>query len=155
MRSIVISVVLFSMIGALAQTAYPPAMLGSWKLNVETAQYSPGPAPRSRMIIFTAHDQGITRTGKAVAADGAVTNPTYSANFDGKDYPISGVPGGETISLKRIDANTFDSTVKKGGNVTSVSRHVISKDGQTLTVTVTGTTADGKPLKNFGVFERQ
>ena len=45
--------------------------------------------------------------------------------------------------------------MKKGGKVVSTARRVVAKDGKTLTLTITGTNADGKPMKNVAVYERQ
>jgi len=41
----------------------------------------------------------------------------YTANFDGKDYPLAGVPNADTVSLKRIDTRTTERTDKKDGKV--------------------------------------
>ena len=46
-------------------------------------------------------------------------------------------------------------TGKLKGKVMTTSRIVISADGKTRTVTVTGTTVDGKPLKNVLVYDKQ
>jgi len=39
-----------------------------------------------------------------VAPDGTSTTTVYTANFDGKDYPLTGSPIADMVSLKRIDA---------------------------------------------------
>lgn len=53
-------------------------------------------------------------------------SPTsYTANYDGKDNPVSGTgaPGGaDTIALKRIDSNTVEATWKKVGKIVMTSR---------------------------------
>ena len=61
----------------------------------------------------------------------------------------------DSIMVKRIDANTTESTQKKGSKVVVHTRRVISKDGKTMTATVTGTNADGKAYKNVELFNKQ
>jgi hypothetical protein len=60
---------------------------------------------------------------------------SYSAKFDGKDYPVEGDPGHTMVSLKRIDASTVIETDKRGGKVTDEIRLAASKDGKTVEVT--------------------
>ena len=58
-------------------------------------------------------------TAEFVNADGTRTTVQYTeANFDGKDYPLTGSQfGADTVSLKRIDRRTTERTDKKGGKV--------------------------------------
>jgi len=62
----------------------------------------------------------------------APTGETYTAKFDGADYPVKNSYGFDAVSLKRIDANTFEETDKRGGKVTDVSRITVA--GKTLKV---------------------
>jgi hypothetical protein len=39
----------------------------------------------------------------------------YTANYDGKDYPVTGNPDWDMVSLKRINANTVEFTRKRAG----------------------------------------
>ncbi len=49
--------------------------------------------------------------------DGNSPHVQYDAKFDGKDYPVTGLPYADTVSVKRIDAKTVQSALKKGGQV--------------------------------------
>jgi hypothetical protein len=60
---------------------------------------------------------------------------SYSAKFDGKEYPVEGDPGHTMVSLKRIDANTVLETDKRAGRVTDEVRLAAAKDGKTLEMT--------------------
>jgi hypothetical protein len=82
-------------------------------------------------------------------------NYSFTFNYDGKEYPVTGAPF-DTVSSKRIDANTTSfETRKTGGKYHSTGRTVISKDGKTLTQTSTGTDADGKAVTQTLVFDKQ
>lgn len=60
------------------------------------------------------------------------TGDSYTAKFDGKDYPYKGDPGTTSVSLRKIDANTIEETDKRDGKVISVSRMTVSPDGRTM-----------------------
>ena len=79
---------------------------------------------------------------------------TYTANFDGKDYPVIGSNNADTVALKRVDAHTVEQTSKKGGKVTVTSNWVISGDGKTLTMTSKGTRANGESFSAATVWEK-
>jgi hypothetical protein len=130
--------------------------IGTWKLNVAKSKYDPGPAPQSQTLTVEASGKGEKVTSEVVASDGKRTTTTYTANFDGKDYPLTGSTlGADKVSLKRIDARTTERTDKKDGKVITTIRRVVSVDGKTMNVTVKGTNAEGKPVNNIVVFEKQ
>lgn len=137
----------------LAQT---DSTIGTWRLNVAKSKYQPGPAAVSETRIYeAAPGGGIKATFNRVEAGGMKRTITYTAMYDGKDYPYMGSPDSDMISLKRIDANTVEAIQKKGGKVSLTTRAVISPDGKTRTLTTTGTNAQGQKVNNVLVFERQ
>jgi hypothetical protein len=62
---------------------------------------------------------------------------SYTAKFDGKDYPYKGDPGITSVSLKKIDANTIEETDKRNGKVTAVVHMTVSGDGKTMKFLIT------------------
>ena len=129
--------------------------VGTWKLNVAKSTFSPGPAPRSNTMKIEASGQGETATTEGVNAEGAATNVAYTAQFDGKDSPLTGSPTADKTSLKRIDARTTERTNKKGETVVGTITQVLSEDGKTMTATVKGTNAQGQAVNNVTVWEKQ
>ncbi|MDA1095324.1 MAG: hypothetical protein O3A25_18990 [Acidobacteria bacterium] len=79
----------------------------------------------------------------------------YTANYDGKDVPVTGVATVDTTSLKRINVNTWVQTRKKGGKVVVTLTDVVSADGKSMTVTFKGTNAQGQAFTNVAVFDKQ
>lgn len=61
---------------------------------------------------------------------------SYSAKFDGKDYPYKGDPGTSSVSLKRINDRHIEETDKLDGKVIVVADITVSPDGQTITTAV-------------------
>jgi hypothetical protein len=129
--------------------------IGTWKLNVAKSKYSPGPPPQSQTLKVEASGKGEKVTSEVVNADGTNTTTQYTANFDGKDSPLTGSPIADMVSLKRIDARTTERTDKKGGTVAQTIRRVVSADGKTMNVTVKGKNAQGQEMSNVIVFEKQ
>jgi len=94
-------------------------------------------------------------TAEFVNADGTRTTMVYPANFDGKDYPLTGSQIADTVSLKRINTQTTVRTDKKGGKVAQTLRRVVSEDGKVMVVLTKGTNAQGQAVNNATLFERQ
>lgn len=139
-----------------AASAQPdPRSFGTWKLNVAKSKFSPGPAPQSLTVKWEPAGQGVKLTAEGIGADGKPVKLSYTANYDGKDYPMTGSPAVDTVSLRKIDANTVERTDKKAGKVVQVLTRVMAKDGKSLTTTTKGTTPKGEPIHNVTVWEKQ
>jgi ABC-type transport system substrate-binding protein len=139
---------------ACSLVAADPAV-GTWKLNISKSKFSPGPPPQSATVTYEETAHGIKRTGEAVNAEGNKTSFDYTAQYDGKDYPVNGNRNADTISLKRVNDRTVESTLKKDGKVVTTVRRVVSPDGKTMTLTITGTNAQGQKVNNVQVFDKQ
>ena len=131
--------------------------IGTWKLNLAKSKYSPtGLAPKSGTTkIEPFGKNGVKLTADGVDPQGKPTHVEWSADADGKDYPVKGNPDADAVSLKRIDANTVEVTNKKGGKVMTTARWVFSNNGKTRTNTTKGTNAQGQALNNVAVFDKQ
>ena len=129
--------------------------LGTWVLNVAKSKFSPGPAPKSQTRTYTIAGDKVAATFEGVGADGKPLKIEFTATADGKDYAYKGDPAADAISFRRIDANTVEASVKKGGKEVHHATRVISKDGKTMTVTMTGKDAKGQALHNVLVFDRK
>ena len=144
---------------AFASTTFaqmPKGMAGTWKLNAAKSTYSPGPAPKSMTIVYApAAGDALTISVEVVPATGAPQKWEMTAAYDGKDHPVTGNPDADSISMKRINDTTGESTFKKGGKVMAVNTRVLSADGKTLTITTKGTTSDGKPRHDVAVYDKQ
>jgi hypothetical protein len=135
-----------------AQTADPG--LGTWRLNVAKSKFSPGPAPKSSTVTFTAAGQGVKAVISGVGPDGAKVQWEYSASFDGKPHPVTGNPDGDMVVARRVSATTIETSYTLKGKPTTVNTRVVSADGKTLTVTTKGVNAQGQKLDNVQVFEK-
>ena len=114
---------------------------------------------QSRTITYESQGDQIKSTHDAVRADGTHLTWSYTGKYDCKDDPITWTgasnPETDTISVKRPSANTYEATQKKAGKVVATARAIVSKDGKTMTVTAKGTNANGQPVTNVTVYEKQ
>jgi hypothetical protein len=144
------AIVLSSAVGLAAEN-----WLGTWKMNVAKSKYSPGPAPKSLTLKFEATADGIKLTSDGVNAEGKATHGEYVSKFDGSDVPWSGNPDADTASAKKIDDSSYENIWKKEGKTTISAKAVVSKDGKTLNITLTGTDSKGQTVNNTVVYDRQ
>jgi hypothetical protein len=153
----------FASILVLAAVACAPAFaqsnpaMGTWKLNVEKSKYNPGPAPRSLTRTLEAQGENVKYSFEGVSAEGTGVAYSFTVAFDGKETPITGsMPGGaDAISIKRIDASTFEATLTKAGKVIGTAKSEISKNGKVTTVTAQGTNAEGQATTSSAVYDKQ
>jgi hypothetical protein len=150
----VIAVVLVVVPGGTA-SAQSDSIIGTWKLNVATSKFDPGPPPTGETVVYEPWERdGIQETDTRVLADGTRVTTGFSAHYDGKDYKEIASPDVDTIALTRLDANTVAATLKKSGKVVMTAQSAVSNNGKTRTVTTTGTNAKGQKVYNVRVFDK-
>jgi hypothetical protein len=128
---------------------------GTWKMNPAKSKYNPGPAAKSVTLKIESDENGMKVDAVGIDGDGNPTHVQFEAKYDGKDYPATGLPNGDHVSAKRIDANTTQVSQKKGDRVTITVTSVVSKDGKTRTSTFTGKDAQGHDLHNVVVYDKE
>ena len=131
--------------------------IGTWKLNAAKSKWDPGPPVKTQTRTYVAVGHALKVSVERVTVDGNLQAYTYTADFDGKDHPVTGQgpSGGDSVTLKRIDTYTFESIFKKTGKVVELSTNVISQDGKSMTITSKGMGPRGQPTNNFTVFDKQ
>jgi hypothetical protein len=128
--------------------------IGTWKLNETKSKIVPG-TPKNMTVTYAAAGDSIKGTIDGVDGRGKPTHNEWTGKFDGKDYPVTGDPNSDTRAIKQIDEHNYDLTVKKGSKVTMTGKAVISADGKTRTVTISGTDASGKKVTSTAVYDKQ
>ena len=128
--------------------------MGTWKLN-EAKSKLPATAVKNNTVVYEAAGDSIKVTVDGTDAEGKPTHNEWTGKFDGKDYPLTGDPSADTRSYKVVNDHTTDLTNKKGGKTTLSGRIVVSADGKSRTVTVTGTDSKGMKVKYTAVYDKQ
>ena len=128
--------------------------MGTWKLNEAKSKIGAG-SPKLTTVVYEAAGDSVKVTVDGTDGDGKPLHNEWTGKYDGKDYPVTGDPNTDTRSYKKVNDHTLEFTNKKGDKVTISGRGVVSADGKTRTVTLTGTDSKGKKYTNTLVFEKQ
>jgi hypothetical protein len=151
-RTIVLTPVFFVLATTACLAADP--QVGTWKVNESKSKITPGTL-NFTTVTFKSMFGKVKVAGGGIDADGKPVHSEWTGNFDGKDYPVTGDPISDTRSYTKVDDRTLNLTVKKNGKVVDTGRIVVSADGKSRTVTVSGTTPKGKKFKNVVVYDKQ
>ena len=133
-----------------AQSKNP--LVGTWQLNVAKSK-SPF---KSGTSVIEAVGDGIKFTVDLVGTDGAKSHWGFTANYDGKDVPVTGdSPYGDTVSVTRTNERTIQIAGKYKGKPTTTHTITVSADGKTRTSTAKGVDKNGKPLDSVSFYDKQ
>jgi hypothetical protein len=126
-----------------------PTIVGTWKLNREKSHMPVVPAGWFDIRRYTLRPDGYLVGLLVTSNDRGVHYLQFTAKSDGKDYPeysddlladmiAAAKPTTRTYAESSIDAFTTAWTDKVNGTVVATGRKIVSKDRQTLTITVDG-----------------
>jgi hypothetical protein len=128
--------------------------LGTWKLNPAKCKFTAGAPPKEETFTVQLVGDQDQMTANGTAADGSAITLKYQVPKKGGAGRILTGPF-DGISAKMIDENTMGTSYRKGGKEIRSTQTVISKDGKTMSATIKGTDAQGKPASGVLVFEKQ
>lgn len=128
--------------------------IGTWRLNEAKSKLGTR-APKLTTVVFEAAEESVKVTVDGTDGDGKPMHNTWTGEYDGKDYPVSGSSTEDTRSYKKVDDHTLAFTEKKADKVTVSGRAVVSADGKTRTVTLTGTDRKGNKFTSTAVYDKQ
>lgn len=130
-------------------------VIGTWKLDVAKSTYRPGPPPASQVRTYEATPDGIKVTIVTVDANGGTTTIEHPANFDGKDYPVTGSGGSYAISMTKLNDYQSESVLTHASKTIGKATRTVAQDGKTMTVTYTGVDRTGQQVDNVAVYVKE
>ena len=151
-RSIVLGIAV-CLAGLSSSFAQSPQM-GTWKLN-EAKSKIPAGMMKNTTVTYSMVGDSVKVTTDGTSGDGSPLHTEWTGMFDGKDYPLTGDPSADTRSYTKVDDHTLTLENKKGGSVTTSGRVVVSADGKTRTLSVSGKNPAGKKLTGKSVYDKQ
>lgn len=119
--------------------------LGSVPAKAGLMLASTGVAPRG-------HEGALKLNGDELSFESGVR---FTAKLDGRDYPISGLPVGDTIAIQVAGEDEVVSTIKAGGAKVASFKRSLSADERTMIVTARYFGDDGRVARERLVFERR
>ena len=151
-KSIRLLVVFCCLAGGVCFAADP--QMGTWKLNEAKSKIKPG-TTKNTTVVYEAAGDKVKVTVNGMDAKGKATHSQWTGKFDGRDYPVIGDPTSDARSYKKRDDRTSEFNTMNHGRLIGSGHIVVSADGKSRTVTVSGTDRDGKPFKNVVVYDKQ
>jgi hypothetical protein len=129
---------------------------GTWVLNLSKSKIPAPFTPAKSQIVHLAINGTDFEIREEVVTDSDEKLIIHAkAQFDGKDYPITGTPAVDTIAAERVDRNTIKNVWKKDGKVVMQETAVVSPDGKRITGTYSITDATGNLVTAIAVFEKK
>jgi hypothetical protein len=130
------------------------AFLGTWKINEAKSKLVAG-ATKNSTVVYTKDGESVKVGIDGTDPKGQAYHSDWTGKFDGKDYALTGDPSADMRSYKVVDDHTLLATSKKGGKEINTARIVLSADGKTRTVTLTGTDASGAKITSTQIYDKQ
>ncbi len=158
MKARIMALVVVMIVACAVAGADDNPLIGKWKINLAKTKYNAGTPPKNQVITYDMVGDALRLTAEIDNAQGHQTN-SYTAKYDGKDYAFTSTARdavqGQTVRLKRIDANTTQRTTYFKGKQIGTVTEVVSKDGKTLMRTQKGVNPQGQPIDNIQILDRQ
>ena len=131
-------------------------MEGTWKLNESKSKMTRGTGKNTKVVYDSRliRDK-VTVTADGVDADGKPVHSEWKGRFNGKDYEVTGDPNSDMRSYTKVNDQTLNMIVKKGGKVVAQVRMRCVCRWKSRVATVSGTTAKGKKFTNTAVYDKE
>ena len=129
-------------------------LMGTWKLD-EAKSKTPAGFPTNSTVIYAADGDNIKVTTDGTDGAGKPMHTDWTGKFDGKEYPLTGDATADSRTYKMINEHTLELTNKKSGKVTTSGKVIVSKDGKTRTLHLTGTDSSGKKVSSVTMYDKQ
>jgi len=159
MKSAFVLAIIAALTAAASAQSKDDPSVGTWKLNVAKSKFTPGPPIKGDTRSYEVSAEGwLIVTTETTQPDGKRTGVRFAAKFDGKAYPQIGrfAPTVTLITYQPVDKLTLKYTQRDtSGKIVSTNTRTVSGDGKTMTIEQRSTDANGRPVINVELFERQ
>ena len=122
-------------------------IIGSWKLNVAKSKFIPGAELTAGTRVYTEAEGLYTMDRKVTSSRSQYREGKETKQPAGSPY--------DTSAAKKVDANTWDFALKKGGKTVNQVHRVVSADGKTLTSHSANAQRGGMSGEETLVFDKQ
>lgn len=139
---------------ALALVAAENPFVGTWKQNAIKSKMEGSGLGTNATVHIEQANPGLKVSVEATL-QGQPNNYTYQATLDGKLTKVIGSAAMDEVGTLRFNDRSFTATGKKDGKVVFTDRRIVSSNGKSLTISRSGTNAEGKPYQATMVFDKQ
>jgi len=127
-------------------------VLGAWELDLSRSTFSPGPPPLGEIRSYQEEHEGIKAVIITTNADGSKGRMEYVAGFNDITAAVTGSSQTDAIRLRKVDPYTAESQMSFNGQLVGRARRAVSRDAQTLTITLDRTAPTA--VHNVYVYKR-
>jgi hypothetical protein len=125
--------------------------IGTWILDPSACNYALGAPPREGRYTISREGAALKVLMSWMDDRGQQLADAFSAVPDGSLVAFSG-PGVEHISMELVSDRILDSSAYREGKRLMLARRVLSEDGRTMTVVMSGPRGDGSQWENRAVY---
>jgi hypothetical protein len=127
-------------------------LAGVWVADPSKSQRHANHQFQSATMRFEISDATVSLSYSGVNASGKREESAQVLRADGQEHGIEQAPG--IVAIKTLDERALHCIANKDGAEVGRSMYEVSEDGQTMTATVSGTDASGRPFDQVIVFDR-
>ena len=128
--------------------------LGSWIANLEKSHRHANHQFQSATLTFEISGNVVSVTHAGVNMAGKSESGTTMLQADGHEHPVSPQAPGVVAVTKWVGTRVLATEARKDGRAVGSASYAVSDDERTLTATVGGIDAAGKPFDQVIVFDR-
>lgn len=140
---------------SLAGAAAPAdPLIGTWVMDPAKSTFKPGPAMKSQTRVFTSLPDGTHMIVNVVPGQGGAYKGEATYRLDGRDYPLSGVAGIDSIAMALAGDLKVVGTAKLKGEQVGRFNITLSPDKRTMTLYFKSLVEE-RPSENTMVFSRK
>jgi len=125
---------------------------GTWVANLAASRRHANHQFEKATMTFTIDDGEVVLAYEGINASGKHEASTQTIHADGREHATPEAPG--FVALSTLGERRLESMGKKDGTILGRGTYEVSEDGQTMTATVSGIDAAGKPFDQVIVFDR-
>ncbi|MDT9598868.1 hypothetical protein [Sphingosinicella rhizophila] len=128
--------------------------IGTWTLDVAKSTFTPGPAPKSKILVFEPTADGMVIKEWEETPSGEMLYFTIPYSF-GKPVPQTAIPAYDMLTVDRIDDRTNVGTIELRDRIIGHLLSTVSADGKTLILKSRIRLSDGSERSQMSVFSRR
>lgn len=125
---------------------------GTWIANLSKSTRHENHQFHNATMRFDVGADAVVLSYEGVNHSGNHESSTQTIHADGQEHPVPGAPG--IVAISTLEARRLESSAKRDGVALGRGTYEVDEDGCTLTATVSGIDAAGKPFDQVIVFDR-
>jgi hypothetical protein len=125
---------------------------GTWIANLSKSTRHANHQFQNATMRFDVGADTVVLSYEGVNASGKHESSTQTIHIDGQERPVPGAPG--IVAISTLEPRRLESSASKDGVALGRGTYEVDEEGRTLTATVSGVDASGKPFDQVIVFDR-